>query len=410
MADSIVQNSFFWNGTQSYGQEELDAVFYASIRNGVNIYDDGTMGGAVTKGTGQVKVAPFIAHVDGAWYYNQTDKALTIDAENSSLTRIDRVVVTADFSARETRLEILKGTASANPAAPALTQNHWVKWQISLARVTVTANGITAVADERTDTTLCGGIRMRGVSEFDTYFNHIKSDYETWYAQAQGDTGNRQIYVQDTAPTSSDITDGAFWFKTNTAGDAFTLYLRQSGIWKTLSPNSLASLISVTDPWNKAIRPLSYCVPTMILGVYQGSDQWVKSGGYNSVKFKDPQAIEGMALDAGYAYYQDGVVHVRKAGVYRVDGSIHVRNIYGAHAVHVGLRNHGATNVAENYGFPDGSICTASFSGVVKMHDNDSFSIYLSCYNGGGRNLQIKNGRVAPTQLTVTPIYFDLPH
>lgn len=61
MADSIVKSSFFWNGTDSYGQEELDAVFYASIRNGVNIYDDGTMGGQVTKGTGQVTVAPFIA-------------------------------------------------------------------------------------------------------------------------------------------------------------------------------------------------------------------------------------------------------------------------------------------------------------------------------------------------------------
>lgn len=406
MADSIVQNSFFWNGTQSYGQEELDAVFYASIRNGVNIYDDGTMGGQVTKGIGQVTVAPFIAHVDGAWYYNQTDKALTIDAENSSLTRIDRVVVTADFSARETRLEILKGTASANPAAPALTQNHWVKWQISLARVTVTANGITAVADERTDTKLCGGIRMRGVSEFDTYFNHIKNDYETWYAQAQGDTGKRQIYVQTTAPTSSDVTDGAFWIQTGTDGKAFTFNIRSSGKWQTLSPNTLASLISVTDRWNKATRTLSDCVPTMVLGVYQGSDQWLKPGEYHAVKFKNPRAIDGMAMDAGYAYYQDGIVHIRKAGVYRVDGSLHLRNLYRANAVHVGLRNHGATNVAENYGYPDpaGHLCTASFSGLVRLHDNDTCSIYL-CYSGD-RNMMIMNGKQAPTQLTVTPVYF----
>ena len=391
---------------RQYGQEELDAIFYASIRNGVNIYDDGTMGGAVTKGNGQVKVAPFIAPVDGAWYYNQTDKALTIDAENSSLTRIDRVVVTADFSARETRLEILKGTASAIPAAPALTQNHWVKWQISLARVTVTANGITAVADERADTTLCGGIRMRGVSEFDTYFNHIKNDYETWYAQAQGDTGKRQIYVQTTAPTSSDVTDGAFWIQTGTDGKAFTFNIRSSGKWQTLSPNTLASLISVTDRWNKATRKLNDCVPTMVLGVYQGSDQWVKPGEYHAVKFKNPRVIDGMAMDAGYAYYQDGIVHIRKAGVYRVDGSLHLRNLYRANAVHVGLRNHGTTNVAENYGYPDpfGHFCTTSFSGVVRLHDNDTCSIYVR-YEGD-RNMMIMNGGQAPTQLTVTPVYF----
>ena len=76
-----------------------------------------------------------------------------------STTRIDRIVVELNLteSVNAFRVVVLKGEESSTPTAPELTRNESAEiWQLSLARVLISATGITSIVDERIDDNLCG--------------------------------------------------------------------------------------------------------------------------------------------------------------------------------------------------------------------------------------------------------------
>ena len=86
---------------------------------------------------------------------------LAIDAADSTLNRIDRIIVewkTTNY-VDYPEVKVLKGSLNSTAVAPALTNNSTVR-QISLARVNVAAGttAITAsmITDERMDASVCG--------------------------------------------------------------------------------------------------------------------------------------------------------------------------------------------------------------------------------------------------------------
>ena len=92
---------------------------------------------------------------------NGTKMKLPIDAADSTLNRIDRIIVewkTTNYVALP-EIKVLKGAVASNAVAPALTNNSTVR-QISLAQVSIPAGAtaITAsmVTDERLDDSVCG--------------------------------------------------------------------------------------------------------------------------------------------------------------------------------------------------------------------------------------------------------------
>lgn len=104
---------------------------------------------------------------DGTVFWNDTKEqsgsplALTLSIANATMPRIDRIVVsweTVDYAARPT-IEVLTGTPSVSPQAPALTNNQ-LKRQISLAQIYVdtAVSNLTAdnITDERLDGSVCG--------------------------------------------------------------------------------------------------------------------------------------------------------------------------------------------------------------------------------------------------------------
>lgn len=104
---------------------------------------------------------------DGIVWWNDSEAKgnaklqLTVDAADSTLNRIDRVIVewkTTTY-ADLPEIKILKGTATSTATAPALTNNSTLR-QLSLARISIAA-GTTAITpsmitDERLDSTVCG--------------------------------------------------------------------------------------------------------------------------------------------------------------------------------------------------------------------------------------------------------------
>jgi hypothetical protein len=223
-----IQKSFFWDGEQEYGQEELQQVLNSFMTSGVAVQDNGTLDFKVTAGTGKVDIAPGRALCNGVWRYEPEAISLTI-AKPTAYSRIDRVVVRGDFTKRVTEIAIKQGAEASSPQPPAL-QRDADKYEISLAQVLCTPAGAITVTDERADNTVCGAIRARGMSEFDTYFENIKFAFKQWFEQQQG-TGWRNVFIQDGEPT--DPTSGSVFVQTGADRDT-PYYYDETGQKKEL--------------------------------------------------------------------------------------------------------------------------------------------------------------------------------
>ena len=123
----------------------------------------GAMAVTVSDGTGWMSNS----NSDGVVWWNDNESVngsklqLSVDAADSTLNRIDRVIVewkTTNY-VDYPEIKILKGTKSSNASAPALTNNSTVR-QISLARISIPAGTISLtnslITDERLDTSVCG--------------------------------------------------------------------------------------------------------------------------------------------------------------------------------------------------------------------------------------------------------------
>lgn len=214
-----IQKSFFWDGEQEYGQEELQQVLNSFMTSGVAVKDGGTLDFAVTAGTGKVNIAPGRALCNGVWRYEPESFSLAV-ATPASYPRIDRVVVRGDFTQRVTEIAIKQGAEASSPQPPAL-QRDADKYEISLAQVKITTAGAITVTDERYDTNVCGAIRARGMSEFDTYFESIKLAFKQWFEQQQG-TGWRNVFIQSGEPT--DPAAGSVFVQTGSDRDTAYYY------------------------------------------------------------------------------------------------------------------------------------------------------------------------------------------
>jgi hypothetical protein len=86
------------------------------------------------------------ALVYGIPYFNSASVNVTISTP-ATLTRIDRIVLRASWSAQTVRITRIAGTEGG--AAPAITQNAGVTWDIPLCQVSITTGGAITLTDER---------------------------------------------------------------------------------------------------------------------------------------------------------------------------------------------------------------------------------------------------------------------
>lgn len=101
---------------------------------------------AVSGATSPVSVAAGGAVVNGKPYLNTAAVTVAVPTPSAS-TRIDRIVLQADYAAQTVRIARVAGTEGG--AAPALTQTDGVTWEISLAQASITTGGVITLTDER---------------------------------------------------------------------------------------------------------------------------------------------------------------------------------------------------------------------------------------------------------------------
>lgn len=114
----------------------------------------------VTVGAGRGWVHP--SRFTGYSITKREADTLTMPLANPSLPRIDRIVMRYDASARAASLQVLQGTASSTPTAPAISRTELI-YDLCLAEITRPAAdaSITTgqITDTRLDEKLCGIVR-----------------------------------------------------------------------------------------------------------------------------------------------------------------------------------------------------------------------------------------------------------
>ena len=162
---------------RTYGGTEWSRFFRAMFSTGVEYgKPNGLVVSAQTPNAMAVNVATGSAWVYGYYMTSADISANTIEAADASWNRIDRIILRNTFATGIT-IEVLKGTAAASPAAPALTTAGGTIYEYALAQVLVTAgvteisgNATTLITDERTYSTMqyiaqssliwCGDLNM----------------------------------------------------------------------------------------------------------------------------------------------------------------------------------------------------------------------------------------------------------
>ena len=141
------------------------AAYLAGLTSGVFSGDEDfpvtAAGGLkVTVGAGRGWVHP--SRFTGYSITKREADTLTMPLADPSLPRIDRIVMRYDAGARAASLQVLQGTASSTPTAPAISRTELI-YDLCLAEITrpAAATSITTgqITDTRLDEALCGLVR-----------------------------------------------------------------------------------------------------------------------------------------------------------------------------------------------------------------------------------------------------------
>ena len=131
------------------------------------VYSKDTNYAVSVTGARQITVAPGLAWVNyddfkGVSACSREAVALTVPDADSTLPRIDRVVLQFDTAANLTAVKLKPGTPAAAPEPPAILQNH-NQYELGLCTVSVPAGSsvVTAadITDTRADEAVCGVMR-----------------------------------------------------------------------------------------------------------------------------------------------------------------------------------------------------------------------------------------------------------
>lgn len=131
------------------------------------VYSKDTNYAVSVTGARQITVAPGLAWINyddfkGVSACSREAVNLTVPDADSTLPRIDRVVLQFDTAANLTAVKLKPGTPAAAPEPPAILQNH-NQYELGLCTISVPAGSAAVtsadITDTRTDEAVCGLMR-----------------------------------------------------------------------------------------------------------------------------------------------------------------------------------------------------------------------------------------------------------
>lgn len=179
-----MEKSCFFNsvsGDRKYDAEILANYFATFINNGV-FYDSGAALGtnASIDNDMSVYIQPGKAFINGYLYENTEPLKVPLSNASATLSRIDRIVVRLDLSAREIRIKVLSSAYSANPTPPEIVRNAEF-WDLCISEILIPAGSKTTylkyMTDKRMSNELCGFVAALG-QKIDT--TELETLVEKW--------------------------------------------------------------------------------------------------------------------------------------------------------------------------------------------------------------------------------------
>ena len=126
------------------------------------------------------------AWINGYYLVNDSNHTITLDAADSTLNRIDRIVVRLDFTTRLISITVKKGTPGSAATAQGL-QRDANAYELCLADVYIAAGATqilqTNITDQRFNTSLCGIVKGL-IDQIDTtdLFAQYNTAFNNWFA------------------------------------------------------------------------------------------------------------------------------------------------------------------------------------------------------------------------------------
>ncbi|MGL4358751.1 MAG: hypothetical protein ACRCSY_08685, partial [Cetobacterium sp.] len=203
----------------TYYSAEAEQLYNSNRTNGVFGRDDELItrfksGMVVTVSTGRAWF--HLDQLKGFVFGSFTPVDLTIAIGDSSLNRIDRIIIRYDIVKNTTSLQVLKGTAAANPTPPPIVRNTTTYYDLCIAEVRVNAGTITLnqsmITDKRLDESVCGIVKD-GIESIPT--QALQSQWESWFntLTTKGESDWNNWYNTNTVMFGRQFTD---WFLSNT--------------------------------------------------------------------------------------------------------------------------------------------------------------------------------------------------
>lgn len=159
----MAQFSGFFNSEigdkREYNASEFAEYFSRFLSDGVYSIDN-KLGLKVVAELGlNVRVETGYAYIGGYMYRNDTPLSIELEAPDSVLSRIDRIVLRLDIVAREIVVAVKKGEFASKPLPPALVDTNVVK-ELSLAQVKIVPNAQTVIVTDERLTQYCGMVKL----------------------------------------------------------------------------------------------------------------------------------------------------------------------------------------------------------------------------------------------------------
>ena len=170
------------NGDRKYLAEDFAEFFLPFFKNGV--FNNGLK---VIAGTGmQIEVETGRAFCNGYRYRNKDNSIVKpIAIADGEQSRIDNVVLRLDLTNRTFTCQIVQGSYSNSPVAPALVRDT-TTYDLRLAKISVPA-GTTAITDDlitdcRFDSSDCGNVIQAVQSaDFTDLFKQFETEFYNWF-------------------------------------------------------------------------------------------------------------------------------------------------------------------------------------------------------------------------------------
>jgi autotransporter-associated beta strand protein len=186
------------NGDRKYDAVQMSKLFDGLIVDG--IYSTIGTGFAVTAIASSMSVNVGIgrAWLDHTWTLNDATLAVTPDASEPALNRIDTVVieVNSDPSVRQNSIKVIKGTPAGSPVAPTLSNTATLK-QYPLANLYIAAGVTSLNAGNITNRIgVAGGTNyvsgLVSSIDFSVLWGRFESQFTAWFANLQNQLTTNQ--------------------------------------------------------------------------------------------------------------------------------------------------------------------------------------------------------------------------